>query len=187
MYNEEQTNNFGCPENRLALKCSMRLAWLQHVYWTRLLLISIAERLKDESDTAARLLKNPADIADIFACYFGEDDANQIAALLTEHLKIGADLITALRDEKTEEAEKLNQEWYINADKMAKAFSEINPYYSYDDLKKMLNTHLDLTTNEVKARLAGKYKEDIKAFAKVEKEALMMADYFVSGIIWKFP
>jgi hypothetical protein len=187
MYNEEQTNNFGCPENRLALKCSMRHVWLQHVYWTRLLLISIAERLNDEADTTARLLKNPADIADIFACYFGEADASQISALLTEHLKIGAALITTLRDEHTDEAEKLTKEWYINADEMAKAFSEINPYYNYDDLKKMLNMHLDLTTKEVAARLAGKYKEDIKAFAKVEKEALTMADYFVSGIIWQFP
>jgi hypothetical protein len=168
------------------LSWRMRFVWLQHVYWTRLLLISIAERLKDESATTDRLMQNPKDIADIFKVYYGEKTAGAIQQLLTEHLQIGAELITALRDSKTAEAERLKTQWYANADKMAAAFSGINQYYKDDELRDMLYKHLDLTTEEVAKRLAGDYPADIQAFGRVEQEAIMMADYFTSGIYRQF-
>ena len=171
------------PSMRQLLSQDMRLVWEQHVFWTRLVLISIAERLKDQDATVARLMRNPQDIANIFARYYGANDAKAIEQLLTEHLQIGGDLITALRDGKTEEAEELTKKWYANADQMADTFAGINPYYDRDALQKMLYRHLDLTTNEVKARLAGQYADDVKAFDIVEQEALMMADYFTCGII----
>jgi hypothetical protein len=174
-------------EMTVDLSEDMRLAWLQHVYWTRMLLISIAEKLDDQSDVTGRILKNPKDIADIFARYYNKDTAAAIQKLLTEHLIIGAEIITALRDGKTDTANDLNMKWYKNADEMAAAFAGINPYYKQDELQKMLHQHLDLTTEEVAARLAKKYKDDIAAFGKVEKEALMMADYFVEGILKQFP
>lgn len=175
------------PEKYVSLINDMRAVWEQHVYWTRMLLISIAERLKDQSDTANRILENPKDIANIFAKYYPMDIAKKIAQLLTEHLQIGSALITALRDGKTAEADKLNRQWYINADKMADTFSSINPYYSREALREMLYNHLGLTTQEVSLRLAGKYGADIEAFNKVEEEALKMADYFSSGLIKQFP
>lgn len=172
---------------QLHLLNRMRLLWEQHVYWTRMLVISIAERLKDQSDVTNRILQNPYDIARVYADYYPEPTARTIAELLTEHLKIGAALITALRDKKTDEANNLNRQWYINADKMADAFSGINPYYSQEDLRRMFYRHLELTTQEVAMRLAGNYKADIEAFEKVEQEGLMMADYFAMGIVNQFP
>jgi len=171
----------------MELSNAMRLAWEQHVYWTRMLLISIAQRLADEPDVTARLLQNPNDIANIFADYYGADAAKTIAQLLTEHLQIGAQLITALRDGQTEQANKLNFQWYQNADKMADAFAGLNSYFSNEDLRKMLYTHLQLTTTEVAQRLAGDYKADITAFGEVEKEAIAMADYFTDGIMKQYP
>lgn len=172
---------------QLMLTNQMRLAWSQHIYWTRILLISIAERLKDQNDTAARLLRNPDDIAKIFAVYYPPAASRTISALLTEHLQIGAELITALRDKRVNDANALDRQWYINADRMADAFSGINPYYKREEVRKMLYTHLDLTKQEVAMRLAGNYPADIDAFDKVEAEAMMMADYFVNGIIMQFP
>ena len=40
----------------LLLTNSMRLAWEQHVYWTRMLLISIAEKLPDLPGVTAQVL-----------------------------------------------------------------------------------------------------------------------------------
>jgi len=174
------------PAAQFALLSEMREVWVQHVYWTRMLLISIAERLNDESDVTDRLLMNPADIAAIFANYYKADTVNTIEELLTEHLQIGAALITAMRDQ-TAEVEDLNNQWYINADKMAAAFSSINPYYRLEDIHKMLYNHLNLTAQEVALRLAGQYADDIDAFDAVEKEALEMADYFSQGIMRQFP
>ena len=157
------------------------------MYWARMLLISIAERLKDQDNVTDRLTQNPKDIADIFANYYRNEVAMEIAKLLSEHLQIGADLIVALRDENTKDAVNLNRRWYANADQMADAFSSINPNYGREEMRQMLYQHLDLTTNEVKMRLAKNYAADIKAFDQVEKEALDMADFFSAGIVMQFP
>lgn len=175
------------PIKQFELLAGMRLVWSQHVYWTRLLLISIAERLKDQNANTARLLQNPADIAKIFAQYYPVSAAATIEQLLTEHLQIGAALITALRDEQMVQAQALTRRWYQNADQMADAFSGINPFYEREVVRNMLYTHLELTTKEVAARLAGNYPEDIAAFDQVERQAMEMADYFSAGIMHQFP
>jgi len=172
---------------QLELINDMRLAWSQHVYWTRMLLLSIAQRLQDLDAVTARLMQNPNDIARVFAPYYSPEVTRVIANLLTEHLQIGAQLITALRDGNSALAERLNREWYANADKMAKAFADINPYYKQHEMREMLYSHLELTTQEIAMRLLGKYPADIKAFDAVEAEALSMADFFSSGIKQQFP
>lgn len=178
-----------CPNTSMQFNLlgDMREAWIQHIYWTRLLLISIANRLADQGATTARLLENPADIAAIFANFYSPATAGTIEQLLTEHLTIGSDLITALRDDQTAEAEALTRRWYQNADQLAEALSSINPFYSIDEVQRMLYDHLDLTTQEVEARLANDFEVDIAAFNRVEQEALSMADYFSSGIMRQFP
>ena len=173
--------------NEVRLLEQMNLVWEQHIMWTRMLLISIAENLKDLDATQARLLQNPKDIADIFRRYYGNMVANQIQELLTEHLVIGKELIVALKNNNQEQATKLNTKWYQNADSMAEAFSSINPFYPKEVIRKMLYDHLKLTTNEVNARLKGDYAEDIKAYDMVQKEILKMSQFFVMGIVQQFP
>ena len=178
-----------CPNPALqfSLLGGMRKAWEQHVYWTRLFLVSAAARLRDLDATTARLMQNPRDIAGVFAPYYGADTVRTIERLLTEHLQIGGALITALRDGQTAQAEALTRGWYGNADKMADAFDALGPFYQREEVRRMLYTHLDLTTQEVKARLAGDFAADIAAFDRAEQEALRMADYFSSGILRQFP
>jgi len=152
-----------------------------------MLIISIAQRLHDLDAVTARLMQNPRDIAEIFAAYYTPDSARTIAALLTQHLQIGAQLVTALRDGNAVQADALKREWYINADKMATAFAGINPHYEQREMREMLYRHLELTTQEVAMRFAGNYTADIQAFDAVEAEAIQMADAFSSGIMMQFP
>ena len=183
-YNQNLSN---LSYEQLAIINRMRLLWEQHVYWTRMLLISIAEKLKDQHDVTDRLLENPYNIADVYAEYYGESTANTIAQLLTEHMQIGAGLITALRDNKSAESDILTKKWYENADKMADAFNSINPYYDRNELQKMLYSHLDLTLHEVAMRLSENYIADITTFNEVEHEAISTADYLSIGIMQQFP
>lgn len=180
-------NNYGISLNEVRLLQQMNLVWEQHIMWTRMLLISIAENLKDLDATEARLLRNPKDIANVFRPYYGEMAVNQIEKLLTEHLVIGKNLIVALKNNNQKEATELTQKWYQNADEMAEAFSRMNPFYKKEEVRKMLYDHLKLTTDEVTARLRGDYVADIKAYDAVQKEVLKMARYFVNGIVMQFP
>lgn len=69
---------------------------------------------------------------------------------------------------------------------MADFFSSINPYYSREMLKKMFYEHLNLTYEEVNARLKRDYRADIRAFDKVQQEILDMSEFFVNGIVKQF-
>lgn len=185
--NYEQDMSYWVSMNQVQLLKQMNLVWEQHIMWTRMLLISIAENLKDLEATQARLLRNPKDIADVFRRFYGNVVANRIQQLLTEHLTIGKDLIVAQKNKNQEEATRLNTKWYQNADEMAEAFSSINPFYPREEIRNMLYQHLRLTTNEVNNRLQGNYVEDINSYDMVQKEILRMSQFFVNGIVKQFP
>lgn len=163
------------------------MLWEQHVFWTRLLIISILENLKDLPETEKRLLRNPVDIGMIYGIFYGPEVQKIVTDLLTEHLVVGAELITAYKNNNTSEINRLNALWYANADKMARAFASINPHYIESEIRDMLYMHLDLTKNEVALRLQGKFAEDVQNFDKIEAEAIAMADYFTMGIVRQFP
>ena len=164
----------------------MNLAWEQHIMWTRMLLISIADNLGDLDATRARLLQNHKDIVNIFRRYYGNTVANKIERLLTERLEIGERLIVTLKNNNKRLEAELDAKWHKNADEMADFFSSINPYYSREMLKKMFYEHLNLTYEEVNARLKRDYRADIRAFDKVQQEILDMSEFFVNGIVKQF-
>lgn len=172
--------------NEVNLLTQMNLVWLEHILWTRMFLISVAESLNDLEATKARLLKNPRDVANVFKKYYGTNVANTIEKLLTEHLVIGGDLIVALKNGNQKLAQELNTKWYKNADEMADAFSGINPFYPKEEVRHMLYEHLRLTSDEVSKRLKKDYAADIRAYDMVQKEILKMSEFFVSGIVKQF-
>lgn len=189
MYNNYMNpySNYWISVNEVSLLEAMNIAWIEHILWTRLLLISIAENLNDLDSTRNRLLQNPKKIADIFRIYYGDKIGSEIQDLLTEHLQIGEKLIVALKNNNQTLARTLNDEWYKNADKMADAFSSINPFYPKEQIRKMLYDHLKFTSDEVSARLKKDYVVDIKAYDMVQKEILNMSYFFVHGIVNQFP
>ena len=150
-------------------------------------IISIAENLKDLNATQTRLLENPKDISEVFRKYYGNSIANKIQQLLTEHLVIGKDLIVALKNNNQDQVRILNNKWYRNADEMAEAFSNINPFYKKEEIRNMLYEHLKLTTNEVNNRLKGNFTEDINDYDRIQREILKMSEYFVQGIVKQYP
>lgn len=167
------------------LSKAMRLAWSQHVYWTRLVLISIVDALKDTNFAVNRVLRTAKDISDLFRPTFGNAAGDAINKLLTEHISILGDLMKASKDNDAANIARLKNAWYKNADEMTEAFASIG--YDKEDTRRMLYSHLDLTLQELANRLAGNYSEDVNSFNKVEQEAMMMADYFVDGMVRMFP
>lgn len=171
---------------RDSLKEKMRKLWEQHVFWTRLVIISIIDRLKDEQDMTERLLRNPKDIANLYLPFYGKDVAETINKLITDHLVIASNLVHAIMNNQNKEVTDYNKKWYKNADEIAYTLSSINKYYDEQTLRKMLHEHLDLTKEEVMNRRNGNHQKEIEIFDKIENQALMMADYFTEGISKQF-
>ncbi|HEX3283992.1 MAG TPA: hypothetical protein VHT50_04850, partial [Mycobacterium sp.] len=60
-------------------------------------------------------------------------------------------------------------------------------FWKLAPMKAMLHDHLRLTTDEVLARLTQNWTADVKAYDKIHRQALHMADMLSAGIIGQFP
>ena len=81
----------------LRLNEDMRLAWLNHVYWTRMYLMSAVADNADQQAVEERLLETADEITDVFARYLPIATTRQLRNLLTEHIEIGGQIIQALK------------------------------------------------------------------------------------------
>lgn len=173
-------------KEEICLRDRFRLLWEQHVYWTRMTIISMVHDLPDAQATTNRLLRNPTDFARLFCCFYGTEVASEFERLLRDHLVIAAELVKAAKAGNSSAAASAEKRWYQNADEIVSFLNQINPYWDIECMKPMWYKHLELTKSEAVARLNKKYTKDIAIFNEIEKEALKMADFFSWGIAIQF-
>jgi hypothetical protein len=169
------------------LKLNMRMLWEEHIIWTRMFIISVAENTSDKAVVTERLLKNYDDMADALKPYYGNETGEEFGGLIEEHLMIAAALVEAAKAGNSTAATEAETKWYENADEIAKFQSSINPNWNETDQMDMWHNHLQLTKDEAVARLTKDYAADIEAFDLIEAQANMMADSMAEGIIKQFP
>lgn len=169
------------------LREHMRMLWEEHVFWTRLMIISISANLPDLDLTTKRLLRNAKDFEMAFKPFYGEEKAHIFGGLMRDHLVIAAQLVKAAKAGDSRVALKAETAWYANADEIASFLSSINQNWPEKTLKTMLHEHLALTESEAVAILTGEYGRGITTFDEIEKQALMMADALTDGIVKQFP
>ena len=169
------------------LRMLQRKLWIDHVSWTRSLIISDLASLEDKGPVLERLLRNQDDIGNSIKPYYGEEAGNKLASLLREHIKIATQVVDSAKSGNKENLEKYNKLWHENADDIAKFLSAANPNYSYETLKDMLYKHLQLLTDQVVARINKDWNADIEAYDKGEDHMIMFADVITDGIIKQFP
>ena len=167
----------------LRLNEDMRLAWLNHVYWARMYLMSAVADNADQQAVEERLLETADEITDVFARYLPIATTRQLRNLLTEHIEIAGQIIQALKAKNMSDYDALVQEWYRNANQMATLFANYNPYFESRETRNMLLNHLDLTREEIEHQVNGEYEQSIDVFRDVEQQALAMADYFARGLL----
>jgi hypothetical protein len=176
MYSQSQVN----------LMNQLNKLWLEHVYWTRMFIVSNANDLADLQHVTNRLLENLKDFAAVFAKYYGQEIANRFEKLFTDHLVIAARLVNQAKAGVSAAVNQTRKEWYANADEIAKFLAEINPNWGFNEWKSMLHTHLMLTENEATQILTDKFEMSINTFDEVENQALLMADIMFKGLIRQF-
>lgn len=177
-------SKFVKPENPgMKLNQDMRRLWEQQAYWTRMLLISSAEKLSDEDEVSLRLMQNPIDIADIFLKYYPAKVVDPLKNTLMGFLDDIVTLTAARRDNETQKAEAIEKNLYEKADELAAILASMDSDYDETTIKKNLYQYVELTIQEISERLAEKYNADIDTFDKIENLMLPLADYITTGII----
>ena len=177
----------GISEAELALSNRMRLLWEQHVYWTRMVILSMVFGLPDTQVVTNRLPRNPKDFEATLGRFYGKDIAAKFAELLTSHLTIAAELVSAAKAGDSTAAADAEKRWYENADQIAAFLGSINPYWSVQLWQKMLYDHLAMTKTEAVNILSQEYEDSVSVFENIEQQALNMADMMTQGIVKQFP
>jgi hypothetical protein len=175
-------------KQELALRQDMRKLWEDHVTWTRLAVISLTTDSPDTSASVGRLLKNQTDIGNAIKPFYGPAAGKQLTALLREHILIAADLIAVARKGDQEGVASEQARWKANADEIATFLSKANPRsWKSGPMKAMMRDHLRLTTDEVVARLQGKWAADVRAYDRIHVQILHMSDMLSDGLVKQFP
>lgn len=174
-------------KQEIDLKNTSRKLWEDHITWTRSYIIAAASDSPSASSDATRLLKNQEDIGNTIKPYYGEDAGNKLTALLKEHILIATDLIKAAKAGDNATIEATDKKWHDNADQIAELLTSVNPKWSKQQWRNMLNEHLALTTQEAADILRGNFELSIGKYDRLHLQALEMADVMADGIIAQFP
>ena len=107
----------------------MRLVWEQHVYWTRLTIISLAFNLPDVDFTTARLLRNATDMGNLLKPFYGNRIAARYSNLIREHLLIAVELVKAAKAGNQSAVAAIERRWYENGEEIAEFLSTNKSLY----------------------------------------------------------
>jgi hypothetical protein len=170
------------------LRADMRKLWEDHITWTRVYIISVANGTADKDVTAQRLLQNQVDIGNAIKPFYGGEAGNKLTGLLKEHILGAAALLDAAKAGDKTKTESAKAAWYRNGDDIAAFLSAANAkYWPLADMKHHMKMHLDLTLQEALDRFAGKFQQDIQDYDRVHEQILQLADALTDGIAGQFP
>lgn len=173
-------------KDEMDLGNDMRQAWSQHGFWTTLYMLSLYYALPNAGAVQERLLETSDDIAEVFGKFYSHQMVEQLKALLTEHIELAGQLMEALKEKKTEDAEKIEAMWSQNADKIARMLSSANSGYRYEELQRLLNMHLDTLKQQMLADLNHSYEAFVKAADENTEHLMQIADAMTAGLIRQF-
>lgn len=171
-----------------SLQAAMRKLWEDHITWTRVFIISAAGDLPDKDAATQRLLQNQVDIGNAIKPFYGAAAGDQLTTLLKEHITTASEVVAAAKANDKAKLDDANKRWFANADAIADFLSKANPKnWPQAEMRTMMRDHLNLTTNEVVARLHGDWAGDVRAYDAVHEQILKMSDMLAMGIANQFP
>lgn len=170
-----------------SLTTNMRQLWVEHVMWTRNVILCLVDELPGTDQAVKRLLQNQIDLGNAMKPYYGEKAGSNLTELLTSHITISIEVVKAAKAGNKELLATVNKSWHLNADEITMFFANANPNWKFEDIKIMMDEHLKLTTNEAMQRINKDYEADVIAFDKVHQEILKMSDMLAAGISQQFP
>jgi hypothetical protein len=175
-------------KKELQLRNEMRRLWEEHVTWTRLVIVSFDADLPDLAATEQRLLQNQKDIGEATEPFYGEAAATQLTHLLRRHILIAVRVLAAAKAGDQAALDAAQARWHRNARQIARFPHNANPKnWPLREMRRMMNRHLALTTQEAVDHLTGHFQSDVRDYDRVEHEILQMADMLSTGIIAQFP
>lgn len=166
-----------------SLWTAMRRLWADHAIWTRQYIVAAVGGTPDAEAAAGRLLRNQEDIGAAVAGFYGQEAGDALTKLLKSHVLIAVELIEAAKSGNQVAFGIRDRQWKKNAREIASFLSKANRYWPRKDVLDLLELHLELTKQEVVARLQADWDADVAAFDEIFAEILTLADALSEGIV----
>ncbi|WP_428910779.1 hypothetical protein [Niallia sp. Krafla_26] len=107
--------------------------------------------------------------------------------MLKEYIVIAGKIVDGAKNGNEALVNRLNKEWYRNADEIADFLSKANPNLNNKDLKNLLYMHLKLVTNDLTSSLAKDWNGRIVSIDKGVTHIILMADIISTAVVKQFP
>jgi len=178
--------NSNMTQKQIQILDTMRRLWVELATWTRAFLVSTASNLSDLGSVTKRLLRVPDDFSSVLQPFYGVENAMKFDKLLTEHIYITTQAISAQRLGNTETVKILREKWYKNADDLANFLGGINPCWDSEAWRKTLHEYLAMTEEEAMDILSGQNFNSIVHYDSIQESAINMGGEMGCGIIGQF-
>jgi hypothetical protein len=169
------------------LLMDLRKLWEDHITWTRVYIIDELAGLPDTMAAVGRLMRNQEDIGAAIKPFYGQNAGNKLTGLLKEHIQLASEVVKAAKAGDNGRVAAEQKRWSTSADDIAAFLSDANPMWRRQEVRDMLQKHLDFTTQETVARLHGDWAADIRASDDNHVHMLMFSDMLADGIARQFP
>jgi len=176
-----------CAVSRQEFHDTMRTLWNDHGVWSREFVVATLADLPNAHLTAERLFKNQEDIGSALEPYYGQEASKKLTALLKDHIKIAAEVVSAAKKGDSKSLGEQDALWRTNARDISSFLSKANPHLTEKDLVTMMYEHLDLLTQVVTARIKKNWVNDISSYNSYLRQLNHMADALSEAIMKQFP
>jgi hypothetical protein len=171
-----------------ALYQSMQTLWMQHMEWTYAAVAAFAVDSPGFPATADRLLQNQVDIGEAVKPFYGDAAAQQLTALLQDHITGAVAILTAAKAGDTAAMNNAVTVEYANAKAIGDFLADANPTnWARADMEAMMTAHIDQTLAYATDLLHGDYAQGIVDYGTAEAHMVEMGDMLSAGIIAQFP
>lgn len=173
-------------EPAIKFRFMARHLWGDHIWYARELISALLNGSEEANSTEERLLINAMAIGDAIKPFYGETAGNRLAKLLEAFCITLIDTVKAAKmgNGLSGLLEKADADIVNLADFLDNA----NPgHWPKSAVTEIFRKYLELTTEEIKAKLTKNWAEDIAYSDKIKTLVMSFADVFAKGLIEQFP
>ncbi|HYE68015.1 MAG TPA: hypothetical protein VEA58_05345 [Anaerovoracaceae bacterium] len=168
--------------SQMNLIFNIRIAWRRLTTWTRAYIISRYVGIGTAEELFGRLYLEVQNFSDMIQVIFGREISRRNAGFLVQNTIILRDLITAHLEGNKEAVQQNLDRFYKNINETAVFLASINPYWSEDEWRDMLETYLQYTIEQANAFSEGEYKKEIEISDRHTDLINRMGDIFAQGL-----
>lgn len=162
---------------------NIRMFWFDLAVWTRIYAIARTVSPEYAESAYAKLRQIPIQYGNLLKTVFDDELADELLVLIYEQIELIMRLVTAQIDGNVDEANRIVQRLYQNADDRVALFARINPHIDQDRWRNIHHSYLQSTIEEVTSFLTGDYDRNLTIFQRLLEESEHISNEFSVSLL----